>query len=307
MRPRAGLVIAVALAVLSVPVWTEQSAQREVHGRSVIVGVTDADDAPIKGLTPADFVVREDTIAREITSVSPAPLPTHVVLLIDDTQVTQPVITYLRTALRVFTRRFAAAATSANPDDPPMQMELFTFGERPTKRVPFTPNIPEIEKGIDRIFHITGAGSYFLDAITEITQDFRKREAARPIIVSFTDEAGPEFSTRTARDIESALQASGAQLWNVTLQQGPQPVLDTEGRERASVIGDVTRASGGYSKAVLTPQALDTAFGSIADQLLSRYLVIYGRPESLIPPSRLEVTVKRPGANVRVAKWLVGK
>src|SRR5262245_11887103 len=90
-RSRTGVVIAVAAAALSVPVWTEQGAQREVRGRSVTVAVTDADDAPIKGLTPADFTVREDTIAREVTGVSPAPLPTHLVLLIDDTQVTQPV------------------------------------------------------------------------------------------------------------------------------------------------------------------------------------------------------------------------
>lgn len=304
---RAGVFIAVAAAALSVPVLTEQSAQREIRGRSVTVAVTDSDDAPIKGLTVTDFTVREDTIAREITGVSPAPLPTHLVLLIDDSQVTQPVVTYLRQALKLFTRRFAAAAASANPDDPPMQVELITFGERPTKRVAFTPSIPAVEKSIDSLFHITGSGSYFLDAIVEIAQDVKKREAARPVIVSFTDEAGPEFGTRTARDVENALQASGTALWNIALQTGPQPVFSTEGRERASVIGDVTRSSGGYSKSVLTPQAFDSAFGSIADQLLSRYVVLYGRPESLIPPSRIEVTVKRQGANVRVAKWLVGK
>jgi len=306
-RRRTAIIIAAAALALSAPVRTEQSGQREVHGRSVTVAVTDADDAPIKGLTATDFTVREDTIAREVTGVSPAPLPTHLVLLIDDSQVTQPVVTYLRTALKIFTRRFAAAAAGAKSDDPPMQIELVTFGERPTKRVPFTPSIPTVEKSIDGLFHITGAGSYFLDAIVEITQDLKKREAGRPVIVSFTDESGPEFSTRTARDIETALQGTGTALWNISLQQGPQPVFSTEGRERASVIGDVTRASGGYSKSVLTPQAFDSAFGSIADQLLSRYIVLYGRPESLIPPSRIEVTVKRQGANVRVAKWLVGK
>ena len=37
----------------------------------------------------------------------------------------------------------------------------------------------------------------------------------------------------------------------------------------------------------------------LADELLNQYVVTYGRPESLIPPEKLEVRVKKPGLTAR--------
>ncbi len=123
------------------------------------------------------------------------------------------------------------------------------------------------------------------------------------MIVAFTDESGPEFSTRTSKDVSNALEGAGASLWAVTLQVGAQRVFSTEGRERAIVLGDVTRTSGGYNKVVLTAQSLDSGFTAIANQITARYLVTYGRPDTLVPPSKLEVDVKRQGVQVRAPRW----
>ena len=37
----------------------------------------------------------------------------------------------------------------------------------------------------------------------------------------------------------------------------------------------------------------------LADELTNQYVVQYGRPEQLIPPEKVQVTVKRQGLTVR--------
>src|SRR5688572_27736966 len=58
--------------------------QREARERHVYVSVTGDNDEPVSGLTVADFVVRENDLAREVIRVTPAPPPTHVALIVDD-------------------------------------------------------------------------------------------------------------------------------------------------------------------------------------------------------------------------------
>jgi hypothetical protein len=42
----------------------------------------------------------------------------------------------------------------------------------------------------------------------------------------------------------------------------------------------------------------------LADELLNQYVVTYARPEQLIPPEKLEVTVAKSGVTVRAPKRL---
>jgi hypothetical protein len=42
----------------------------------------------------------------------------------------------------------------------------------------------------------------------------------------------------------------------------------------------------------------------LADELTSQYLVAYSRPEQLIPPEKLDVSVTKPGLTVRAPKRL---
>jgi VWFA-related protein len=266
------------------------------------VGVTSGNDVPVTDLGPADFTVREDGLAREILRVEAAPLPTHLVLLVDDSQITQPSITYLRTALTTFVQRISAAVPEGQAGLQ-TQMAFWTFGERPTQRVDFTTAPALIERAIGKLFHITGSGSYLLDAVIDVSKSLKKKEAARPVIVVFCSEDGAEFSNRTSKDVSDALQDAGASLWAVTLQVGNQRTSSTEARERAILLGDVTRTSGGYNKVILTPQSLESGFTTIANNLTGRYLVTYGRRDTLVPPSKLEVDVKRQGVQVRASRW----
>ena len=41
--------------------------------------------------------------------------------------------------------------------------------------------------------------------------------------------------------------------------------------------------------------------------LTSRYDVVYGRPEALIPPTKMEIDVKRPDVRVMAPRWVATK
>ena len=62
-----------------------------------------------------------------------------------------------------------------------------------------------------------------------------------------------------------------------------------------------TRESGGQRVTLLSPMGLNTALDKLARELLSQYKVVYGRPESLIPPEKIEVSARRPGLTMRGA------
>lgn len=292
------------LALLAVAVGTvvavafPSASQRETRERGIIVGVTTSgsSDAPVTNMTVADFTVRENDIAREVIRVSPAPPPSHVYFLIDDSQATQRLAPYLRPAMTAAISKMAAL-------EPAPQMALMTFGERPTRRVDFTPNPEPLLAATNRLFAVTGSGAYFLQAITDITKDLKKREAASPVLFAFVSEAGPEFSSELHRQVGDALRDAGAQLWVVTLQQGAVPMGNSAARERASVLGDGTRDSGGMNKVVLSAQGIEQAFNTVATLIKSRYLVTYGRPDSMVPPDKIEVTSRRKDVRILAAKW----
>lgn len=288
-----GVATAAALVATTAPLDAQQT--RERREQHVYVAVSTNEDAPVTDLKPAEFTVREDDLAREVLRASPAP-PTHIALLVDDSQVAQQSIADLRTGLASFVKKMFGTEG--------LQMSYMTFGERPTRVVDFTNSPATIEKAVARLFHRTGAGSYFLEAVQDAARDIRKREAQRPVIVAFLVERGPEFSSTINQAVAESLKAVNASLWTIVLQEGAQNVGTPELRERAIVLGDVTRDSGGDNKTVLSRQAIESAFLSRAALLLSRYDVVYGRPDSLIPPTKVEVEVKRKDVRVMAPRWV---
>ena len=84
-----------------------------------------------------------------------------------------------------------------------------------------------------------------------------------------------------------------------------RPVLPTREehgiRERSFLLDDGPRETGGQHITLLAPTGLDQALERLARELSSQYKVVYGRPESLIPPEKVEVSSARPGVTMRGA------
>jgi hypothetical protein len=292
------VVILVAMVSLGLHASTPPALVQGASSRQgqVTVSVLDKDDAPVPGLGEKDFVVREDGVAREIVRVTPNVAPTHVVLLIDDTESNTGAVPFLRDGIKGFAAKVVAHT-------PAPEIRLTTFGDRPTLRQDFTSASALLTRQADRVFPQTGAGSRLLEGIIETCRDLKSRHIAAATIVAIVNEAGPEFSDDSHTHVEDELRAAGATLWAVVLQDPRGGNRSTEGRERAMVIGDVTRDTGGRNKMVLSAQTLAPALESVGTAIVSQYAITYGRPDRLIPASRLAVETVNRGATVLARRW----
>jgi VWFA-related protein len=275
----------------------QQPTTKETRDRHVYMTVVDKNDAPVTDLTAADVTVREDGVAREISSVTRANAPMQIALLVDDSAAAMTLTMDLRQGLTGFVNTIA----ETNPDT---EFSIITFGERPTTQAPFTTSLSLVTRAINKIMPRSGAGAYFLQAIEETAKVLKKKEGPRPIMLAFVAEDGPEFSNASHDRIAGILKDSRVALWTIILQGDAAAAnASNERRERASVLTDVAAASGGGFKSILDHQGIVRAYSLLASQLTSQLDVMYARPDRLIPPTKMEVTVKRPGLRVIAPNW----
>lgn len=280
------------LALVATPAAPTQQESRE-RTRNIYASVVDAKGVPVSGLTASDFTVREDGVAREVLKAGPATEPLQVALLIDDSQAADPALQHLREGAQAFIDRLASKA----------EIALITFGERPTTVVEYTSNAELLKRGLGRVFPRSGAGAYLLEAIQEVSRGIQRRKAPRPHIVAVTMETDTEFSNLYYQNVLRALQESGAALH--VLAVGPPSAVQTdEMRNRNLVIAEGPEQSGGGRHSVLSVMGIPDKLKQVADELLNQYVVTYARPETLIPPEKIEVRVNRPDVTVRGPKRL---
>jgi VWFA-related protein len=257
----------------------------------VYASVVDSDGKTVQGLTAADFTVREDAVVREVLKAGPATAPLTISVLIDDSQAADPAIQDLREGLPAFVQRLAGKA----------EIALATVGERPTPVLDYTGSTEQLTKAVTRLFARPGSGAYLMDAIVDVSRGLAKREADRKHIVVLTIEAGPEFSNRYYETVLEELQRSGATL-HVLAIGSPSSSQDDEMRNRNMVIAEGTVRTGGRRDQLLSTRAIPDRLRQLADELLNQYVITYARPESLIPPEKLEVSSQRPGVTVRATR-----
>ena len=286
MTNRGVLVVGLSLAACALA-WPATLLAQAVQ-RSMYVSVLNDAGAPVPDLGPGDFLIREDNIAREVLKVAPAEEPMQIAVLVDTSQAARDDISHMRTALPPF----VAALTSGKN-----QVAIIAIGERPTVFTDYTTNPATLKKGIDRIWSTPGSGAYLLDAIVEVCQGFKKREASRPVIVSITTE-GPELSNLQYQQVLEPLRASGAAFHPITLGR-PSSSLSDEVRNRNVVLDEGPKTTGGHREDLLTSMALDSKLIQLANELTHQYRVTYARPQTLIPPERITVAAAKPGLTAR--------
>jgi hypothetical protein len=278
------------IAVLACAIAGSVALRAQAIQRAMYVSALNEAGAPVPDLGPSDFIVREDNLAREVLKVEPAVEPMQVAVLVDTSAAARDDISHVRTALP----GFAKALTTGGVKN---EVAIIAFGERPHVLTNYTFSPTELQKGIDRIWSMQGSGAYFLDAIIETCEGFKKRKAQRPVIVAILSE-GREFSNRQHDQVIQPLRANFAALHAITLGR-PSSSMSDEARERNIVIDEGPRESGGRHEELLTSMALDGKLTQLADELLHQYKVTYARPQSLIPPERVIVTSARAGVTAR--------
>jgi VWFA-related protein len=283
------LALSLVVSVCTDPSAPPQSAKAsERRTRAIYVSVVDGGGRPVTGLKAEDFRVREDGVAREVVSAEPATEPLTISVLVDDSQAASDAIQFMREALTAFVARLNGKA----------EIALATIGERPTSIVDYTTSPEVLDRGIKRIFSRPGSGAYLLEGLVEVSRGIQKREAKRPTIVVITNENGPEFSNLQYQQVLEPLQRSGAALHVLALGQ-PAASLNDEMRNRGMSLAEGTARTGGRYDQVLANSGLADKMKQLADELTNQYVVTYGRPDALIPPEKIQVTVARPGLTVR--------
>ena len=277
-----------AAALLASPALLGQEA-RAPRERSMYVTVTGTDGRPVAGLPPTAFVVREDGRRREVLTAVPASEPATLALMVDNSAASAPFVADVRRALETFVGRMGGTHT----------MAVTTIGDRPTILQDYTLDKESLLKAVKRIFPVPDSAAYFIEGVAELSRGLVAREFERAFIVAILTE-GPEYSDRRHTDTLPLLKESGAALEAIVIDTPGGPDLAEDATRRRSIILDRgAEESGGDRIDILTSMGLDQALADLAARIEGQYKVTYARPESLIPPERIEVGVTKPGLTAR--------
>src|SRR5262245_2231065 len=255
--------------------------------RTLYVSAVDEKGEPVEGLGLNDFIVREDGAPREVLRVSRAIEPIDIAILVDDSAASEQLIPRVREALRPFVARMSDGN----------QIALIALADRPTILANYTSNPTLLEKGIGLLWPRTRAGSTLLDAIYEVSRGLQKRETPRAVIIPVITDGG-DFANRQYDQVMQEVKRASVAIHAVTVGNF-NSTDDEELRNRGRVLAEGTRISGGQRVNLLTPMAVPQALDRLGRELSSQYKVVYGHPESLIPPTKFDVSARRPGITMR--------
>jgi len=298
MNPSRFVASAVAIALLSAPALLARQDARE---RQVLVSITGRNDVPTTGLTAADFDVREDGKSVEVVRVAPAPPPSHLALVIDDSGTLNSlgVVTSLREALKAV---IATASTSMKGT----QVALIGAADPPLMRMPFTADLSKAEAAIEQIGPRSGADGALLETLSMTLNDLQQRKAVHPVVVVFLAEDSSENGRVKPNAIEAALKASGASLWTLAYESrktGDDMEITQSVGDRSAVVSDINRRSGGVERRMNSPQSLAQAFNRMITMIGSRYEVTYLRPAGATAAPRNFEVRSRKGGTVAAPRW----
>jgi VWFA-related protein len=293
----------VVLATLASAGAQNQQTPSSAEGtRHAYFTAVDRKGDPVADLTTADVRVREDGTERQVVGVERATAPLQIAMLVDDSGAG---LRFIREAVGAFIQRMGGRA----------EMSLTSTGGKNTQLVDFTAQVPDLYAGVRRLVtrNTSNAldGAYLLDGVHDAIEAFSARVPERPVILVVTLESS-EFSSRRAARLLDELQASRAILHVVALgkptlktmsgfNEGPmQSVREglDENMNRKKFLEDGTRESGGRLEQVLVDSGMTAALTSIADELLSQYVVVYSHGGGKAA-RKINISVGRSGVKVR--------
>jgi VWFA-related protein len=279
------IVLLVTFAIVSIGWGLLRPLHAQATMITMFVSVLDNEGNPVPGLQADEFIVRENGVRREVLRVTqPAKDPIFIALLVDNTAASSPYVQDIRRGVQAF----VDAAHAGN------FIALVTFADRPVVFVDYTRGLAQLTAAVNRVFPISGSGSYLLDALVDLGRDMAKRKAERGVIVALSAD-GPEFSNFTYQQALEALADGGASLNAVVINPRAGGGSSEETKSRLIVLDRGPTESGGVHMDVMSSLALPDRMGLLATQLMNQYRLDYARPESLIPPDRFTVSVTRPG------------
>ncbi len=285
-------------AVVSICLLAAVGLEGQSRERHMLVSVLDQDGTPVGGLGPSDFSIDEDGNSREILRVSHAGAGRQIALLVDTSQAATRSLVEIRNGLTAFVERMSEGN----------QISIITFGGPPRIQVASTRETSSLIDGISNLFALPDQAAYMLDALDQTAEGFARQNAPRPLIIVLTTE-GVDYSNISARRVLDTIEESGAAIYTLSLRVGRNAFsatpnisaieLRNQDFERNLLLERAPRNSGGRHRDLLTSLAINNAMQDIASELLNQYLVVYSRPDTLIPPETITLRMNRQELSVR--------
>ena len=107
-----------------------------------------------------------------------------------------------------------------------------------------------------------------------------------------------EYGNLDYTHVLNRLAESGAMMYVIVLVNPNGSTSTDEARNRATVLDRGPREAGGMRIDVLTSMSFESQLKVFGEMLKSQYRVTYSRPESLIPPERVQISSAKPGIEI---------
>lgn len=264
-------------------------AAAEPLTRTVYVTVTDGQDAPVPGLTAADFTVKEGGKEREIVKAEPATAKMHLALVVEERLIADGGV---RMGLFEFMKRVNQSA----------EISLITVGLRNQTLVDYTSSPDALVDALNRLSLNPNPNSNMTEGIREAAKAIEADHAERPVMVVVAISGG-QAGGAPSKDVLDAVRQSRVVMHSVTLAGGDTNNGDVsslgDASNREHVLGDGPKQSGGRRLEIVTTSATQKALQQVAGDLLAQYAITYTLPDGVKPEKRFSASLKRKGASLR--------
>ena len=262
-------------------------------GRRVYVVVADAQGQPVRGLSTADFFVRLDGQAVEVTSAGPATEPASILILTDRLGQTAD---YRPNDLRKALRTFVDASSESRVET---KFSLTTFDQIVTQIMKFPASPVAAGKVIDRLVG-SALDAPFVDALTDACATMADAPTDRRVIFVVFASYRPDRGLARVDATAARCRASSASIWAIESRASDGRNYPNPARER--IIDDTSRLSGGMREYVNTAGALDSLSKLMGGLVASQYELNFASGETNAK-SVLTVGVKRTNVFVLAPSW----
>jgi Ca-activated chloride channel homolog len=245
----------------------------------VYVSVTDAQGLPVKGLTQADFELRENGDVQTIANFTAGDFPLSAAIAIDRSfSVAGTKLSLAKAAARTFLAELRS-------NDEAM---VIAVGSQVEAIAPLSTDRASQQAAIDRLdaFGTTGLHDAIIHAIDAV-QPAKGRRAL--IVLSDGDD---RYSQATTDDVLDRARHSDVLVFPIAI-----------GRTRPPLFAELASLTGGRSAHATDGNTLTQTMRAIAQELRWQYLLGYTPTKPPVPGSNewrsISVTVKKPDVKVR--------
>jgi Ca-activated chloride channel homolog len=269
-------------SLVCAPCLAQQSPQDtfKVNVRlvNVFVNVTDADGAPVGGLTQDDFKLAEDGVPQKIAYFErQTDMPLSIVLAIDTSGSVQKDFGVEKREAHDFMRALLRPVDG---------LDLFDFNSDVREVVPFTSNLHRLDEGLSNLS--SGPATDLYDAVYLAAERLAPRHG-RKVLVVISDGDNTVKGVAFNEALEEAVRSEVMIYSLIDL-----PIMNDAGRDTGGEHALITLSQGTGGKSYYAQFGdLAAAFQKVSEDLRTQYLVAYYPVErrSLSDFRRLQVTL----------------